>query len=96
MGAGRPRLKESNVKGVAAYLDFSAPPLLTLGVRAGHDRRLIIELVASLSPACLATPLYSALNHQRNGHLSSLIQHKTSDDYNGPDNRSLLFVICEG
>jgi hypothetical protein len=53
---------------------FSPPPL-TLGIRTGYRWHLIIELVASLSPACLATPLYIALNHRRNGHLPSLIQH---------------------
>lgn len=77
----RTRLKESDIEGRsemgkwAAYLAFPAPPLLTLGIRSDHHRRLIVELVVFLSHACLTTPLYSAFNHQRNGHLPSLTPH---------------------
>ena len=28
-------------------------------------------------PACLTTPLYSALNHRRNGYFLNLVQHKS-------------------
>ena len=43
--------------------------------RSDYDRRLIIELIVSLSPACLTTPLYLAVNYRRNRHIPSLTQH---------------------
>jgi hypothetical protein len=82
----------------AAYLAFSAPPLLTYPVRPQPMpyQYPVVELVVSLGYACLITPLYSVLDHQRSGHLPSLTPHKrVMPAAFRPDSHDLLFVFCE-
>jgi hypothetical protein len=59
MGVGRPRLKESNIDGVAAYLDFSAPPLLNLAWRPGRLSLTPHNRACCLSKSCMSS--YPAL-----------------------------------